>query len=93
MEEAFCHFGHVSHSSWSVLQVPPRPTNENEAFEKTLPGAELAGAERSPSALGVAAGTGVAACAGGEDGGFAAFDGRGRGEEDELEARCYGMGC
>ena len=37
MEEAFRHSGHVSHSSWVVLQVPPRPTNENEAFEKTLP--------------------------------------------------------
>lgn len=53
-------------------------------------GAELAGAGRGPAALGVVARAGVAAGAGGEDGGLAGLDGGGRCVEDEAVA---GDGC
>ena len=53
---------------------------------RTLARTELAHALTGKRALGVVAGAGERACAGGEYGGLAGREGGGRDEEDEFEA-------
>ena len=49
-------------------------------------------AEGGPATFSVVSGAGITAGTGGEDGGFAGFEGRGRDEEDKFEARGGGGG-
>ncbi len=84
---------HAQRLDPSLLHLFQRTRGPNVRIRR-VPGPELPGAVGGPAALGVVSGARVAACAGGEDGGFAGGEGGGGDVEDEFEAgeggHCFG---